>query len=303
MNKIIDKLIGFWFRPTDSWSYAALRIGYALSTLDQWQSIWRHRLDFFGEMASIGINGTKMYSGAIPSIFTLAQSPNAITASCIAALIAAILLICGIANRICAIALFYWHYSLAFDLFPAISGYDMIIKVMGFILMVSPLGNEWNIQRVIGAKKSRTASHSKVPVYGLYLLRWQLFVIYLVTVWLKTPDQYWRNGQFLSYFMMSLYSKTPLPVFAHMEAISVVFSFGTLLVECSIPFLLCLRRWRFVGLLLGLGLHIGIGFTTNLQLFSLAILVMYPAFFDSKDLAFLREAFTKIKKPLAASRA
>ncbi|MEI4861456.1 hypothetical protein Q8G41_28095, partial [Klebsiella pneumoniae] len=64
----------------------------------------------------------------------------------------------------------------------------------------------WIVDRWLSPRES---DEDDVPAYGLRLMQWQLLIIYTITVWLKVPDQYWRNGQLLAYFSVSFYSRTP----------------------------------------------------------------------------------------------
>jgi hypothetical protein len=60
-------------------------------------------------------------------------------------------------------------------------------------------------------------------------------------------------------------------------------TFGTIIVEITVPFLLWVRRTRWLGVFLGVSLHLGIAVSSKLALFSIAILAMYPAFLETRD--------------------
>lgn len=275
-------LVDFWFRPADCRHYTALRIGYALASLAQLITLWPLRHAFFSEDGMISAADFGVAS-LVPSLFSFASSPLAVTAAFAVMAIAMVTLAWGVVPRAGLALVFYWHYSLASDLSPAISGYDMVLKLLGFLLLISP------------TKKEGTA-----PAYGLYLIRWQLLCIYWNTVWLKLPDPSWRNGQFTAYFMMSLYSLFPSAAFAHAEAFSVAMTYLTLAIEVAVPVLLFLPRGRWLGVVLGLLLHVGIAVTSNLWLFSLSMLVLYPAFVSPADWKEWRNALARVKARLAA---
>lgn len=263
------QLTDFWFSPVDSRQYSALRVGYAIASLAQLLTLWPVRHAFFSDNGMIAAKDFGP-AGLLPSLFSVASSENAVTVAFVIMGLAMVVLAAGPtvkgAKRLLLALIFYWHFSLAFDLAAAISGYDMVLKVLGFILMISP-----------------TKKEGSSPAYGIYLLRWQLVCIYLSTVWLKVPDPSWRNGQFIAYFMMSLYSLFPSPWFAHAEILSVVITYATLAMELAIPFFLFVPHWRWLGVTLGLVLHVGIAMTSNLWLFSLAMLILYPSFVSPAD--------------------
>ncbi len=251
----------------DAEQYYALRLGYAIASLAQLLTLWPLRNAFFSANGMIDAKDFGV-PGLLPSLFSSVNSETGVT---IAFTVLALTMLSLLANYLTRVALalvFYWHYSLAFDLSPAISGYDIVLKLLGFILLMSPI--------------NKTGA---APAYGLYLVRWQLLCIYWNTVWLKLPDPSWRNGQFTAYFMMSLYSLFPSHWFAHAEGLSVVLTYATLAMEIAIPALLFAPRWRWLGAGLGMFLHLGIAATSTLWLFSLAMLILYPAFIGRADLA------------------
>ena len=58
--------------------------------------------------------------------------------------------------------------------------------------------------------------------------------------------------------------------------------------ESSVPFLCWIKKTRWLGMFVGFALHAGIAVTTDLGLFSLAMLPLYLSFLDGDDLARLR---------------
>lgn len=283
---MLDRLIKFWFAPADPNQYTAIRMGFALTSLVHLAGLWPLRAVLFsaGGMISGKDYGTE---GLFPSLFRSSPSETFVTLAFVMAALAMIGLFLGVLPRLCAIAVAYWHYSLTSDLAPAASSYDVILRLVSYIVAISPLGDPvWP-----GKRRSPPTS----PAYGLYLIRWQLLAIYVSTVWDKLPDPYWRSGQVISYFMMSVYSQTHSPWFANAEALSVLLTYGTLVFEISIPFLLFSARLRPVGLVMGLLLHGGIAATSTLWLFSMTMLMMYPAFISSEDVHRWRRSIRLVK--------
>src|SRR5204863_4412487 len=108
-------------------------------------------------------------------------------------------------------------------------------------------------------------------------------LIYVCTVWLKAPDEFWRRGEALTYFMMSMFARFPHPAVSHHPVAGAVMTYGTLVTEAAIPFLLWARKTRHLGVCLGAALHIGIALCSRLALFTLAMLPLYCAFFEARD--------------------
>jgi hypothetical protein len=119
-------------------------------------------------------------------------------------------------------------------------------------------------------------------------MQWQLAVIYMTTVWQKMPDPYWRNGQLLAYFSVSLFSRDPDALFlVHHEWLSAVATYLSLAIEVSIPWLLWFGRTRVLGLVAGIGLHFLVAVTGRLAIFSTCMLIPYAAFLEAPDIDWL----------------
>lgn len=269
---VLNRFVNFWFRPADPNQYAAIRMGYAFTSFLHLLCLWPIRFECFSKGGMIsGLDAVP----PIPSLFAHSPSEPVVTAAFLFMAVAMVCLFLGVLPRLSAILVAYWHYSLAFDLAPASSGYDVILRLVGYVVAVSPLGSPvWKLGRGIS---------EDVPAYGLHIIRWQLFLIYMSTVWLKLGDSYWRNGQVLSYFMMSIYSNFHTPWFASAEPLSVVFTYGSLASEMVIPFFLFSPRLRFWGVVVGVLLHGGIAVTSTVWIFSFTMLMMYPAFVTAED--------------------
>lgn len=264
----------FWLGPADGRVYGLLRIGFAgvagINVLD----LWPHRLAFFSDAGMIGPPPSE---GAIPGVFSAIGSPAGVTAVLAVALVAAVWLAVGVAARPAALILFLWHVSYTGQGDPVLHGWDVLLRSLSFLVLISPLGPslpEW-IAR---------GGRGSVPRYGLILVQWQLAVLYWQTVWLKVPDAAWRSGEFFSSFMMSNYSRFPAAGWAHGEVVSALLSHGTLLLEAAIPLLLWHPRTRWLGVAAGLALHGAILAVSRLLLFTLAVWVPYLAFLEGNDL-------------------
>lgn len=296
IHTLLDKISEFWFSPADDRAYACVRVAFAFTSLMQLLLLWPLRyvmLSDSGLIDNSAINGPLVHF----TFFHIFTSPLGIDIVLVLSALSMLLLATGYFARWAAIVVFYWHLSLAYDISPASSGYDQVLRLTAFTLLFSPLATRWNIRTVVnGLRTGRYLRVENVPAYGLKLLQLQICLIYLVTVWLKVPDGYWRNGQFTSFFMMSLYSLWPSAMWARMEGLSVFVTYGTLATEAALPFLLWSRRWRWVGVVAGVGLHGGIALTSNLWLFSLSMLMLYLIYFEREDFAFCARGLTVLRK-------
>jgi hypothetical protein len=263
----------WFFAPADPRAYAALRIGYGACALFVLVDLWPVRVALFGEN---GMFGGAVRAGFPPlDVFAYARSDAAVTAVFVFVALAAAALALGVWQRAAALVVYAWAASYTMAAPVAQSGFDTILRVVGFAVAVSPTVTTWSV------RPARACSAP--PAYGLRMVQWQVLLIYACTAWLKAPDPFWRDGEAISYFWMSMFSRFPSPVFAHYGVLGAVLTYSTLLIELALPFLLWVRKTRYLGIFLGVSLHFGIALTSKLALFSLAVTSLYVAFLEQHD--------------------
>jgi hypothetical protein len=277
-------VVDFFWGPADPRTYALVRISLSVAGLANVIHLWPHRHEYLASTGMISTDAIRdaTRGGLYGSVFYWISSETGVTLVCLGAAVALLALGVGLWSRASALLVFVWHLSYSDRAFPILHGWDAILRVYSFLLLVSPMGRAWSVGRLL----DRDAKEEKgLPLYGLRLMQWQLFVIYLTTVWLKVPDPFWRNGQVLSYFSVSVFSRSPSDLFlVHHEWISAIGTYLTLIVETSLPWLLWFRKTRFVGIFAGFGLHFVIAATAKLTVFSLAMIPAYMSFLEREDI-------------------
>ena len=283
----------FWLSPSDPRVYALVRITFAITAICNLIDLWPHRQEFFSKSGLIDLATLQQNIGDEPyySVFLYASEEQAVTAIFVIALISLACLGLGILQRPAAIVAFVWHLSYSYRAFPIIHGWDEILRIVAFVIMISPTSDTWSIKRLFSSRSEASA----VSRHGLVLLQLQLFVIYWQTLWLKLADEHWRSGEFVAYFQLSMYSRAPLEFWAHAEILSSLLTFGTLLVEFLLPLLLISRRTRGIGFAVGFGFHFGILALSKVWLFSLAICILYFAFLESENVTRLERFGARIR--------
>jgi len=73
-----------------------------------------------------------------------------------------------------------------------------------------------------------------------------------------------------------------------------VLTYASLGIELSVVFLLWSSRLRWVGVILGVGLHVGIAASAHLTVFSLCILAPYAAFLTGADIDYAARWIAKM---------
>jgi hypothetical protein len=278
------QIIQFFWGPSDARTYALVRISLSIAGLVNLIDLWPHRFEYFasGGMIPLHVVREATRGGLYGSVFFWVSSQTGVTAVFLAAALALVTLGLGIFTRASAALVFAWHASYSVRAVPVLHSWDSILRIYSLIALVSPAGRAWSLAHAL--RPLPEDSHP-APAYGLRLMQWQLYVLYLTTFWLKVPDPFWRSGQLLAYFSVSLYSRAPNSLFLiRHEWISSVGTYLSLAVEASVPWLLSFRRTRPFGLLSGLGFHLVIAASAKLAIFSLCMVPPYMSFLDRRDI-------------------
>jgi hypothetical protein len=289
------RLVDFFWGPSDPRTYALVRMTLAFAGLVNLAGLWPYRHDYLAStgMISLDVIRNGAQGGLYTTVFFWVSSEAGVTAVVVVAALALIALGAGLWTRAAAAIVFAWHVSYSLRAFPVLHSWDSILRIYSFIVLVSPTGRIWSVSHWLrpDPKDERDA-----PAYGLRLMQWQLYVIYLMTFWLKTPDPFWRNGQLLAYFSVSVFSRTPNDLFlVRHEWVSALGTYLSLAVEAGVPWLLSFRRTRALGFLAGFGLHLMIGATAMLGVFSICMITPYMAFLDRRDIDWALSRFAALR--------
>lgn len=121
-----------------------------------------------------------------------------------------------------------------------------------------------------------------VAAWPYRLMQVQLLTVYVATVVNKLGGQAWRDGQSVWFPAHDPdFMKGHLP-FIDSVALCPAFTYGTLAAEALVPFLL-ITRYRWIGLVVGLGLHLGIDWVMNVPFFAPIILSYYLLFVADRE--------------------
>ena len=277
----VEFLKMIWLRPVDSRRYALVRMVFAAVTLLHIANLWPYRIALLCNDGMIGqVTGSGSVPGFYISIYALLDTPLAVTASFLIAASATILLGYGKWARPMLAVVFLFLLSVMQHAPISAAGWDFILMNLGFILLFSPLGNQWNHRNLL-CKKGTPPDTEFMPQYGLSLIQLQVFVIYWQTVILKINNYFWQTGDFMTYFMVSHHSRFPGSWVINWQGLLDMMTYMTLLVELAIPVLLWIPKTRRIGLVIGIGFHLGIALLgINLGMFSIVMISTFVAFLN-----------------------
>lgn len=288
-----DRFLSFWFADTDARIYAAFRVAFAVVALLNLIDLIPYRYPFFAETGVVdpravhtpGHFGTPHFS--LFNVFTSEMHVDVIFA--ISAL-AMVMLAAGIGTRAAAFWVWIWHLTITHRSAVATSGWDDILRVYSFLVLISPLGARWPWRM----KKSAPSGLDPAPVYGLRLMCLQLMVIYWHTALCKIPDGAWLQGDVITYYLMSNFARFPTADVLHIQPLLKLLTWGTLLGEIALPFLLIFRQTRLWGAMLGLSFHLGIFLLSrDLGLFCLTMAILYIPLLDPRATAWIEQRWAR----------
>jgi hypothetical protein len=274
-----------WLKNIDPRRYAIARIGFALLLLSHFVHLFPYRDTILSNAGMTHSSAAKigfyqLTGGTSISLFNYFQSSFEVTIIFIFAIIASLTLAWGKWARTTLFVCFFIQLSFIHRAPASTTGWDSILTNLGFILLFSPLGKDWNPWNLF-RQWNKKQLNLKAPQYGLVLIQLQVFIIYWQTVIQKLDDQYWAKGESITYFLLSHHGRFPgsWPVAWH-DLLDKI-NYLTLIIELAIPILLWIRNTRRLGLWIGIGLHLSIAILgVNLALFSLTMIVSYLAFID-----------------------
>ena len=275
----------FW--REDERIYALIRMGFATVALLNLIFLWPDRQAFFSDAGMIDAETARAHGNPVDfSIFAFARSEVAVTWCMAATALALVMLLTGIAARLAAFWALVWQLSYSARAPLATTGWDLVLQTFSLLILVSPLGQCWTLPALL--RRGAQVRPALVSAHGLVLMRLQVLVIYwqAVLARLVKPDpNFWSNGDFMSYFLLSHHARWPGPWVLEFGTLLAFVTYATQVAEAAIPVLLWVRKTRRWGALLGFSLHAGISVVArDIELFSLSMMMTYLAFLRAEDL-------------------
>jgi hypothetical protein len=271
------KVWSWWTEPVRAERLATLRIGLAAVLLVDVLGTYLPLVgDFFGSSSLGAADVFAKVQARFPwSLAGRVEDPRVLLLATIAWALAAGLLLVGLWSRVSAAAA--WMVSQSFfTLNPNIhNAGDVVRTIFLFYLMLSPCGAVWSVDSWL---RRRNGSGKAVCIYPwvLRLLFVQMTVIYFYNGLFKLMGADWKAGDSLYYVLGDLttarlsYAQLPLPFW-----MTQLLTWTVLAWEVGFPLLVVLKPTRTLALFMGAALHVGIGLSLELGMFSLYMLCFY----------------------------
>lgn len=192
-------------------------------------------------------------------------------------------------TRLCTVLLFAIQTSMSHTNWTAISGEDIVFRLLLFGSCFAPLSWTLSLDSWLRQRRGRAPAHPDGPlIWPVRLLEINVALIYALSVANKLADDIaWQDGTAIYWAVLdSSWSRWPWPeLFAGPagEILSAVATYGTLLIEGAFPLLVWFRRTRLWIILPLAALHLGIAvFLQNLVFFSLAMICSFWLFLPAE---------------------
>jgi hypothetical protein len=155
-----------------------------------------------------------------------------------------------------------------------------VCRAIVFCLMWADCGQVWSIDNWL-ARRPVQPSVAAVSPWPLYLIRFQVAVVYAVTgVW-KLGGEQWRDGSALHYVLNNNgFARFPFGPPPAADWLLTLSTYGVLLWELAFPLLVAFRRTRAATLWVGVALHLGMWITMELGPFAWVMIASYASFLE-----------------------
>jgi hypothetical protein len=163
---------------------------------------------------------------------------------------------------------------------PLSSAHQAMVNML-FCLVWAETGRIWSMDALLRPAAVQAEERDGVAPWPLWLMRFQIAVVYGSSGLWKFANTAWRDGSAV-YWALNLngFHRFPWALPAAADPLLSLLTWGTLAFELSFPVLVCFRRTRAAALLGGIALHLGLGLTLELGPFSLVMIAGYAAFLD-----------------------
>lgn len=286
---------GFMQRLTQAWDWflfescnpriiPILRIGFALLIVIQSLIVWSDAAYWYTDAGVMRSQTAREIIGsrAWSLLYLLPSEPWVAQAGLICLTTHALLLLVGFYSRFQAAAIFVWLVSFQ-NRNPLITdGEDTVFRIFAFLLIWLPLDAYWSV-------RSRTRNQVPNPeptsadAWALRLIQIQMTCIYASTALSKWEGSMWQDGSAVWYVsrMTDNFGRLIPAAWLDWPGASTLATYGTLAVESFLPIGLWIPKLRWVAILLGLLLHLGIESSMNLFLFQWVMLLGLISFVQS----------------------
>jgi hypothetical protein len=163
-----------------------------------------------------------------------------------------------------------------------LSSAHQVMTVLLFCLLWVPTGGAWSLD----ARRPGAPQATPVAAWPLWLMRWQVAVVYLSSGLYKLAYPTWRDGTAVHWALnLNAFHRFPWTLPTPLAPLEAFLTWSTLLFELSFPLLVSVRRMRSPTLVAGVCLHLGLLAMLELGPFSPLMIASYICYLDPERTA------------------
>jgi len=303
----------FWFEPRETLTIGVVRalVGFLLlcdlALLAPYVGRWFTDDGLVRTATSVAFDGPWHFS--LLFIFT-GKAATYIVFSIL--MLAAIGIMMGALSRLSCIVAYVCLLSLDHRNLVILNSGDTMLKMLVFYLCFCPCGASFSLDSLWKSRRdlrpanadgvSRSAPRPAwlsaaitaiqdlfifgpmgkfAAPWGQRLIQIQVSIVYFFTSFDKLEGHSWHIGTALWYvYNLSEMQRFPMPAFIRYPVMINAATWGTILTEVALGLLIWVPSLRYLVILCGVLLHLGIEYNMNVPLFSAIMCTSYLSFFD-----------------------
>jgi hypothetical protein len=274
----------FWFAPISPVTLGLYRILYGCCILIFVALLAPEIFTWFAADSMMRPASAEKFWGSTPHWSVLLWFPQRPAVAIFFAVftVAALLLTIGLWTRFSALLVFLGLISIGHRNPLVLNGADVVLRVMGFYLVLAPAGAALSVDRLRAIARGEAGlKPDLVPAWTLRLMQLQISLIYASTVLLKLKGTIWPAGLAVYYTSrLEEFYRFPVPFLAHSMLLVNLATYWTLAVELGLAFAVWIPGLRTFALINGVLLHLGIEYSMNVPQFEYIMIVNLLLFCD-----------------------
>lgn len=305
LRAVPEALRRFALAPADPRPLGLFRIAVSAFALCQLWLLWPYLHQLYGNFGFVQWvileTSPETWLPSIGKLCLLLQPYGVSSAGCVSGVFGAYALaLVGLAlgwkTRAFAVASWLLHLLTINSGYLSLYGVDTMVHICLFYLMWMPAGAAFSLDQ-----RQRRTPPAATPAarLTLRLLQLHLCVIYFNAGTAKAGGEQWWNGEAIWRALMNPeFGVLDFSWLAHVPVVPLLLGWTTMAVEVGYPLLIWPRRLRPWWVAATAGLHLGIGATMGLWMFSIVMILMTVCAF-----AVPMMAWAPAGQPWSASRA
>lgn len=284
----------FFFEPRTARVLGLYRIAIGLLTIYTFLLFAKDTGAFFSDQGVLRVETVERVNGREwHSLLAWVRSPVGAKALLGLLFLAAASFTVGFKTRVSSIALFALVTSFHERNTLVLNSGDTVLRTMLFLFMFAPAGAALSMDSLLSRARAPAGappSPRLVVPWAQRMMQIQVAIIYLSTAFAKSRGDLYQNGSAMYYiFGIVDFNVRGVETLMNFPVLYSAMTYGTLLVETAIPFLLWFRPTRPYAVAMGVALHLWIVVCMILPVFGILMMGTYLCFFSEEEFVEARD--------------